>query len=100
MADSEEVSVRIGSNKWKVGDDIRIVGSKVVNKEKLQSVFGVQWKTAHIEGKFLGAGSPRKYRVSWTSFEPPFVEEYGAQHSILKECATIERSGASQCCFY
>ena len=48
MADSEEVSVRIGSNKWKVGDDIRIVGSKVVNKEKLQSVFGVQWKTAQL----------------------------------------------------
>ena len=77
--------VRIGSNTWKIEDDIRIVGSKVVNKDKLKSLFGAQWKTAHIEGKFLGVGSPRKYRVSWTSFKPPFVEEYGAQHSIFRK---------------
>lgn len=41
--------------------------------------------THRFEGKFLGVGSPRKYRVSWTSFEPPFVEEYGAQHSIFRK---------------
>ena len=43
--------VRIGSNTWKIGEDIRIVGSKVINKDKLQSLFGAQWKTAHIDSR-------------------------------------------------
>ena len=37
-----------------------------------------------VEGKFLGLGKKRKFRVEWTSFHPHVIGEYGAQHSIFK----------------
>ena len=77
-------AIRIGQNTWTVRETVRTVGSKVFKRNILEPVFGAEWKTVLIEGKFAGYGGTRKYRIEWTSFNPPLVEEYGAQHGIFK----------------
>ena len=82
-------AIRIGQNTWTVGETVRTVGSKVFKQNILEPVFGAEWKTVLIEGKFAGHGGTRKYRIEWTSFNPPLVEEYGAQHGIFKKPGTV-----------
>ena len=72
-------AIRIGESTWTVGETVRKVGSNVFKRPILEPVFGARWKSALIEGRFAGHGGTRKYRVEWTSFNPPLVEEYGAQ---------------------
>ena len=61
------------------------MGSTIFKRHILKPVFGAQWKTALIEGKFARYGGTQKYRMEWTSFNLPLVEEYGAQHRIFKK---------------
>ena len=82
-------AIRIGQNTWTVGETVRTVGSKVFKRNILEPVFGAEWKTVLIEGKFAGHGGTRKYRIEWTSFNPPLVEEYGAQHGIFKKPGNV-----------
>ncbi|KAL5478027.1 hypothetical protein EMCRGX_G024902 [Ephydatia muelleri] len=80
-------AIRIGQNTWTVGETVRTVGSK---GNILEPVFCAEWKTVLIEGKFAGHGGTRKYRIEWTSFNPPLVEEYGAQHGIFKKPGNVD----------
>ena len=47
-------------------------------------IFGPLWSEG-VEGKFLGLGRKRKFRVEWTSFHPHVIGEYGAQNSIFND---------------
>ena len=68
----------------KVGQAIHAKGTIVAKKGELEKIFGRNWKIAIVKGKLLGLGKKRKNRVEWPSFQPPFVEEYGAQHRIFR----------------
>ena len=48
-------AIRIGQNTWTFGETVRTVGSKVFKRKILEPVFGAEWKTVLIEGKFAGA---------------------------------------------
>ena len=76
-------AIRMGQSTWMVGETVRTVRSNVFKRHILEPVFGAQWKTALIEGKFAGHGGTRKYRIERTSFNPPLVEEYGAQYGMF-----------------
>ena len=52
---------------------------------ELMKIFGPLWSEGVVEGKFLGLGRKRKFRVEWTSFHPHVIGEYEAQHSIFKD---------------
>lgn len=50
-------------------------------RRNLMKIFGPLW--SEVEGKFLGLGRKRKFRVEWTSFHPHVIGEYGAQYLIF-----------------
>ena len=77
-------AIRIGQNTWTVGETVRTVGSKVFKRNILEPVFGAELKTVLIEGKFAGHGGTRKYRIKWTSFNPPLERNTGLSTEYLK----------------
>ena len=82
-----ESCITINGTRMKVGQAIHAKGTIVAKKGELEKIFGRNWKS--------GLGKKRKYRVEWTSFQPPFVAEYAAQHRIFRretECVPSKRA--------
>ena len=87
--------ITINGTRMKVGQAIHAKGTIVAKNGELEKIFGRNWKSDIVEGKLLGLVKKRKYRVEWTSFQPPFVAEYAAQHRIFRretECVPSKRA--------